>query len=76
MYPNASIFWKTFMISFHIIKQWLAWQIGSGKQVIIGNDPFIRDTYSYKLYAPLIHFLNNKGIFSIAQGVAPNTLRK
>jgi hypothetical protein len=62
------------MSSFHIIKQWLAWQIGSGKQVIIGKDPFIGDNSSYKLSVPLIHFLNNKGIYSIAQATDPNTL--
>jgi hypothetical protein len=40
------------MCSFHIIKQWLAWQIGSGNQVIIGKDPFIGDNSSYKLLHP------------------------
>ena len=73
-YPNASNFWKKFMSSFHIIKQWLAWQIGSKKQIIIGKDPFIGDNSSYNLFVPLIHSLNNKGFYSIAQAVVPNTL--
>jgi hypothetical protein len=73
-YPIASNFWKNFMSSFHIIKQWLAWQIGNEKQVILGKDPFIGDNSSFNLSETLIQLLNKKGIYSIAQAVDPNTL--
>jgi hypothetical protein len=61
------------MNSIHLIKQWLAWQIGNGKQVILGKDPFIGDNSSYKLSETLIQNLNKKGIFSIAQAVVQNS---
>jgi hypothetical protein len=64
---KGSLIWKHFICSLPIIKQWLAWKIGSGNQVIIGKDPFIGDSTYYKLSPPLIHFLNTHWIFSIAQ---------
>jgi hypothetical protein len=72
-FPNASIIWKKIMCSFHVIKQWLASQIGSDNQAIIGKDPFIGVFSSYKLSRPLIQFLNNHCIFSIAQATLTST---
>jgi hypothetical protein len=60
------------MASLHIIKRWLAWLIGCGKQVILGMDPFIGDNASYRLLGPLIQHLNNQHIYTLAQVAAPN----
>jgi hypothetical protein len=59
------------MDSMHIIKRWLAWLIGCGKQVILGMDPFIGGNASYRLSSPLIQHLNNLHIFSLAQAALP-----
>jgi hypothetical protein len=60
------------MGSLHIIKQWLAWKIGCGKQVIIGKDPFIGDNASYKLSTSLIQHLNSRYIYTLAQAALPD----
>jgi hypothetical protein len=60
------------MASLHIIKQWLAWLIGCGKQIILGMDPFIGDNYSFRLSGPLIQHLNNQHIYSLAQVASTN----
>jgi len=69
----ASTIWKHFLCSLPLIKQWLAWHIGSGNQVVIGKDPFIGDSTYYKLSDPLIYSLNTHNIFSIAQATFPIT---
>jgi hypothetical protein len=71
-FPVASIIWKNFMNSLPLIKRWLAWSIGCGKQVILGLDPFIGGNTSFSLSGPLIHHLNNVHIFSLAQAAIPN----
>jgi hypothetical protein len=68
----ASFIWKIFMGSLPIIKQWLAWSIGCGKQIMIGLDPFIRCNASFRLSDSLIQHLNNLHIFSLAQTTLPN----
>jgi hypothetical protein len=40
------------MNSMPIIKRWLAWLIGCGKQVILGLDPFIGGNASFRLSGP------------------------
>jgi hypothetical protein len=42
------------MNSIHLINQWLAWQIGNRRHVMIGNDP---------LSDSLIHNLNKNNIY-------------
>jgi len=66
-YPVASNIWKKIMASLHVIKRWLSWQIGCGKQVILGCDSFIGDNDSFKFSGSLIQNLNNKKIYSLAQ---------
>jgi hypothetical protein len=71
-FPVASIIWKNFMGSLPIIKRWLAWSIGCGKQIMIGLDPFIGCNASFRLSDSLIQHLNNLHIFSLAQATLPN----
>jgi hypothetical protein len=61
----GSTIWKHFLCSLPLIKQWLAWQIGSGNQVVIGKDPFIGDSTYYKLSDPLIYSLNTQTFFPL-----------
>ena len=37
------------MLSFPLIGDWLAWFVGDGKKVRIGEDPWIRAGNGYKL---------------------------
>jgi hypothetical protein len=67
----ASIIWKNFMNSLPLIKIWLAWSVGSGKQVILGLDPFIGGNALCTLSGPLIKHLNNVHIFTLAQAAYP-----
>jgi hypothetical protein len=60
------------MCSLPIIKRWLAWEIGSGNRVVLGRDPFIGCNSNFKLSTPLIQFLNNSSIYTIAQAVVPD----
>jgi hypothetical protein len=57
------------MASLPIIKRWLAWEIGSGNRVVLGRDPFIGCSPTYKLSFPLLQALNSSNIYSLAQAV-------
>jgi len=69
--PVASIILKHFMNLLLVIKRWMAWSIGNGKQVIIGLDPFIGSNDSYRITGPLIKHLNKLHIFSLTQATFP-----
>ena len=48
-HKNGSIGWKPFMLSFPLIKDWLAWNVGDGKQIWIGEESWIGSGDGYNL---------------------------
>jgi hypothetical protein len=38
---NASIIWKVVNSTFHLVGNWLIWQVGKGDKVQIGLDPWV-----------------------------------
>jgi hypothetical protein len=52
--------------SLPLLKNWLAWSIGNGKSVFIGQDPFIGCGSSYKLSPDLLAHLSSMQIYTIA----------
>lgn len=62
---NSSIGWKALVGAFPLIGDWTVWQIGNGKSVRIGANPWLGAGAGYKLFEELIEYLNDHGIFSI-----------
>jgi hypothetical protein len=65
-FPVASKFWKNFMGSLHLVNRWLAWSVGNGTRVHIGQDPFICCYHMYKLPDALVRHLNDLHVYSLA----------
>jgi hypothetical protein len=62
---NGSIGWKKMMEAFPLISEGLAWKIGNGKEVWVGEDPWEGSRMRYHLSDGLIEVLHTRGIFSI-----------
>ena len=41
LHIGGSVIWKAIVKSFHLIENNLAWDIGNGKNVLIGRDPWV-----------------------------------
>ena len=42
-YTSVSVVWSSFLKVIHWLKKGICWNIGNGKNILIGIDPFIRD---------------------------------
>ena len=61
-HPHASVVWKATIESIDVIEQGLAWMVGNGESVRIGQDPWAGCNGSYALSRGLIEHLSTKGI--------------
>ena len=48
-HKNESIGWKSFVMSFPLIGDWMAWKVGDGKNIIIVVYPWIGAGNSYRI---------------------------
>jgi hypothetical protein len=55
------------MSSFPWLFKWLAWMVGNGHHICLGTDLFLGGDACFFLSAPLLHVLNSKGLFILAQ---------
>ena len=39
-FKNGSIGWKTMILAYALVENWIAWKIGDGRQVRVGEDPW------------------------------------
>jgi hypothetical protein len=49
-----------------LVKNWLAWSIGNGSRVLVGQDPFVGCSESYKLSEDLLQHLKSLEVYSLA----------
>ena len=68
---GGSIIWKAVVKSFAVIKTSLAWQVGNGWKIRIGEDLWERCNQLHRLLAPTAEELNQKGYFYLAQLASP-----
>ena len=48
-FKNGLVGWKALVLAFPLIGNWLAWEIGNGRSVRIGEDPWEGAREDYKL---------------------------
>lgn len=66
-FPSASIIWKNIFYVLPIVKNWVAWKVGSGLRVLLGLVPFIGVGSGYRLSDGLLVHLHCQGLYSLAQ---------
>ena len=71
-FRGVSVIWKGLLITLPWLGRSLAWQVGNGKDVLIGIDPIIGASNSYSLPARFREFLEDLDITTLSQ--ACNTL--
>jgi hypothetical protein len=62
----TSNFWRNFIDTILLLKKWLAWSVGNGAWVLIGQDPFVGSGSPYKLLTALIQHLKALKVHSLA----------
>jgi hypothetical protein len=69
---NCTIIWKSLVKSFSVVGKGLAWRVGKGTKVRIGQDPWSGSDIDHLLPQPLIDILHDRGLFHLAQIVDRN----
>jgi hypothetical protein len=54
------------MLSVPLLKNWIAWFMGTGSIILVGLDPFVGSGPSFRLSSRLIRHLHYLNIFSLA----------
>ena len=67
--PNASIIWKGFLNTIHWIGKGLMWQVGNGKEVLVGADPIVGMDRAFILSVELRSYLEDYGITTLDQAI-------
>ena len=66
-FKNGSIGWKALVLAFPQVVNWLAWLIGNGREVRVGEDPWSGARERYKLSEALVTKLRSLGIYTLNQ---------
>lgn len=59
--------WKALCFAFSVVGSLLAWNIGNGSRVAIGEDPWIGGVAHFKLSNHVINALRSNGFFTLNQ---------
>ena len=54
---NGSIGWKALILEFSLFGSWIAWRIGNGTRVKVGEDPWVGPGEEYRLSDQVIQHL-------------------
>lgn len=68
-FRGGSNVWKRLIKAFEIARPWVAWNIGKGTLVKIGEDLWIGCEFNYKISHPLSLFLHNNGITTLVDAL-------
>ena len=70
-HAGGSIFWKAMVKSFDVIGDGMAWSIGNGRKIRVGEDPWAGCFEQHILLENTIQELRNADIFFLHQLAAP-----
>jgi hypothetical protein len=62
---NSSICWKAMVETFPLIGKWIVWNVGNGKSIRIGENPWVNSGEGFKLTKNLVNALHGRGIFTL-----------
>jgi hypothetical protein len=62
---NDSLWWKYMIEAFPMIRDWLAWEVGNGKNIRLGEDTWVNLGLGFNLFEELVSDLHDRGIYSI-----------
>jgi hypothetical protein len=71
--PNCSIIWKVVIKSFHVIRDRLAWKVGTSDKLHIGSNPWLGSGPAHSLSQELLDHLHTRGIYKLNQIVEPGS---
>lgn len=69
---NGLICWKSLVEAFPLIGKHLAWNIGNGKQVRLGEDPWVGSGQGHSLPEYLINNLHDRGVYALNDATLPS----
>ena len=58
--------WKGLIYAIKVVKEWVAWNPGNGRQIRLGEDPFVGGVDFYKLFEGIVQDLHQKGIIYLS----------
>ena len=65
-FKNGSIRWKSMVLAFPLIGTWIAWEIGNGKSIRIGLDPWVGAGEDYRLPQTVLNKLGEQRCYKLA----------
>ena len=65
-HKGGSICWKSLVLEFPLIRNWVAWKIGNGRSIHIGWDPWVGSGENFRLTNHLITQLVDRGVRMLA----------
>ena len=75
-FKNEPIGWKALVLAFPQVGNWLAWLVGNGKEVRVGEYMWSRAGESFKLSEGLVLKLRSLGIFTLNQACSLSLQRE
>ena len=70
-HTSGSVIWKAMVLSFDVIESNLAWNVGNGRKLRVGEDPWVGCTQQHRLPVHTVEALRQRGIVYLSQLAAP-----
>ena len=63
------------ILAYPLVENWIAWKIGDGRQVRVGEDPWAGSGENYRLSPCLLHLLRTQRVYTLANACAGLAIR-
>ena len=70
-HKGGSVSWKVVVLSFDVIESNLGWNVGNGRKLRVGEDPWVGCTQQHRLPVHTVEALRQRGIVYLSQLAAP-----